>query len=112
MEMRLAILLVLMGTTAGCRYSLYDWGSYERSTMVALCSPEVFAIGVEIERMEGEINRTEERGRTVPPGKYAYLAYLCYESGDSARAVKYFLAEKKTYPESAEFVDGMLERIG
>jgi hypothetical protein len=58
-----------------------------------------------------EIKRSEENHRRVPPGKHAHLGYLYAQAGQTELARLHFRAEKKLFPESAVFMDRLLERL-
>lgn len=97
---------------AGCGPGpIYEWGRYEDSVRRAYSRGSVGDVSAQRQALEGEIVKTEARGRKVPPGKYAHVGYLCYVTGDKAGASRYFQAEKKAFPESARFVDQMLGRL-
>lgn len=104
----LAAVLLLSGCASR---GLYDWGSYEASIERMYLRPERFNVANEITRLSAEVRETAAEGLHVPPGKYAHLGYLHYMSGDQAGAVRYFEAEKRAFPESAVFIDGMLGRM-
>jgi len=96
---------------------LYDWGGYDASVQALYAPPSDTGpdIGVHIRKLQAEIQATESKTQAntpsrVPPGKYAQLAYLYALQGDHAQSAKCFEAEKKLYPDSAQFVDGMLTR--
>ena len=64
------VMLMLLGMT-GCQRTLYDWGSYEQSVLNMYSSHEDFSVAAEIDQLQGEVERTERRGRAIPPGKMA-----------------------------------------
>jgi hypothetical protein len=97
---------------------LYDWGSYDASVQALYAPPSDTGpdIGAHIQKLHAEIQATETDATAnapsrVPPGKYAQLGYLYALQGDKTQATKCFEAEKKLYPESTQFVDGMLTRM-
>ncbi|MHC4201988.1 MAG: DUF4810 domain-containing protein [Planctomycetota bacterium] len=104
----------LAALVSGCMSGTYSyyWGSYEDSVHGMCLKEKGYDSGKEFERLTREIERTEaSRWRLVPPGKYMYVGYLHYLAGDREAAKSYFLKEKEWFPESARFVDGMLERM-
>ncbi len=114
--MRIARELLLGATLAallvpGCQRSLYDWDEYEDSVYRMYLDPDAFDIEDEVRRLSDQIDETILANRAVPPGLRAYLGYLTYLSGDHAAAVAHFKAEKKHFPESSVFVDGLLKRM-
>lgn len=105
-----AALLVL---AAGCQDNhLYSWGTYEGSIRSMYADRGTgFKPQEEVARLAGEVRKTVEENRKVPPGKYAHLGYLCYVSGDMKAARSYFDAEKAAFPEGGKLVDRFVERL-
>jgi hypothetical protein len=104
--------------SAGCQSSLYDWGSYQQSVWRMYAEPagDGADVGKQIDRLAREIRETESRAKPgkpsrVPPGKYAHLGYLYALQGDRLTAGQCFEAEKRLYPESTTFIDGLLARM-
>lgn len=95
----------------GCHRTLYDWGTYEASLFRMYSSRENFSAAKEIDRLQREVERTQRRGRLLPPGKMAHLGYLYLLAGDSARARHCFETEKQLFPESEHFMDFLLARL-
>ncbi|MCC7147334.1 MAG: DUF4810 domain-containing protein [Phycisphaeraceae bacterium] len=114
-------LVLLAGALAGggCAETWqYDWGSYEKSVwlMYAPPSDKGADVGQQIDKLAKEIHKTEERAKPgeasrVPPGKYAHLGYLYAQQGDKINARQCLEAEKRLYPESTRFIDGLLARM-
>ena len=103
-------ILMLLGMT-GCQRTLYDWGSYERSVFSMYSSREDFSVAAEIDQLQGEVERTERKGRAIPPGKMAHLGYLYVMAGDSERARACFEKERELFPEGAVFMEFLLGRL-
>lgn len=104
----------LAALVSGCMSGTYSyyWGSYQDSVRGMCTKDKGYDAGRELERLAREIQRTEaSQWRLVPPGKYMHVGYLHYLAGDREAAKSYFLKEKEWHPESARFVDGMLERM-
>lgn len=118
---RAAAWLALAGAlgASGCQSTWhYDWGSYQHSVWVMYANPqdEGADVGKQIDALAKEIQKTEARAKPneasrVPPGKYAHLGYLYAMQGDQIRARECLAAEKRLYPESARFIDGLLARM-
>lgn len=96
---------------SGCRRGLYDWSGYEASIYRMYLDPDAFDVEDEVQRLSDQIDQTILDNRAAPPGVRAHLGYLSYLSGDHDAAVAHFEAEKKHFPESSVFVDGLLRRI-
>ena len=110
---RQLIVLCLLLTGLGCGPSyMYQWGEYQEMLYAAYIEPGSVDIQDEIGRLSDQVERTEQSGKLVPPGLRAHLASLLYQTGDEEGSASLFLAEKEAFPESAVFVDGMIERMG
>ena len=94
----------------GCQQTLYDWGSYDASVQRLYFNSDK-AVAKDAPKLAGEIQRTLDAGRAVPPGKAAHTGYLFYLAGDHASARKYFRLESDLYPESSRMVDHMIARL-
>ena len=112
------MLIAAVSWLGGCQTTLYDWGSYNASVLelYAPSGMEAQTVGVQIEVLQREITATQSQAKAneasrVPPGKCAQLAYLYAIQGDRVQARQYFEEEKRLYPESARFIDGMLTRL-
>ncbi len=91
--------------------NLYYWGHYEKSIHDMYVEPGKTSFADEIQRLEEQVEKTVSSGKFVPPGLHAHLAYLYVSQGDYATATIHFQAEKAKFPESAHFIDGMIERM-
>lgn len=49
--------------------------------------------------------------RTVPPGIYAEYAYSLFKEGKTEDAIEMFRKEAETYPESAKFIERIIQNI-
>ena len=65
----------------------------------------------QILQMEEQIEQADAEGKPVPPGLHAHLGYLYANDGDDEAAVIHFQREKEEFPESTDFIDGILQRI-
>ena len=90
---------------------LYYWGQYEDSIYSMYMEPGKISLPDEILRLEEQIEKTKASGQSVPPGLHAHLGYLCYTNGDYNSALNHFQSEKEKFPESADFIDGLLGRM-
>jgi hypothetical protein len=107
----IALLPLLLTPTTGCQRTLYDWGTYEESVYRMYASEADFSAAKEVDRLQREVERTEQRQRAIPPGKMAHLGYLYLRVGDNERARSCFERERTLFPESAHFMDFLLGRM-
>ncbi|NJL31424.1 MAG: DUF4810 domain-containing protein [Phycisphaerales bacterium] len=110
--------LLLLATLTGCQSSWrYDWGNYEASVAALYASPsDTPGYGEHIQKLQEDIRLAQSRKKAnepsrVPPGKFAQLGYLYALQGDSHNARINLEQEKTLYPESARFVDSLLEKV-
>jgi hypothetical protein len=61
--------------------------------------------------LEEDISRSQAEGKRVAPGVHAHLGFLYYSQGDVPAAREQFLNERKLFPESATFIDGIIKRM-
>ena len=86
--------------------SLYTWGKYESSLYKYYKKPA--AIDGYMKSLESAIKKGEKRDN-VAPGLYAEAGYVYLSRGDSVTATEYFRKEKDRWPQSARFMDSMIE---
>ncbi len=109
---RVCIALIIAAATSACATpTLYKWGRYEDSIFDMYLEPGSVPVTDEIARLEADIEKTVSSGAFVPPGVHAHLGYLYVSEGDYATAMVHFQSEKKKFPESAHFIDGLIERM-
>jgi hypothetical protein len=102
--------MLLYGCAGGDR-NLYYWGHYEDAIFDMYIEPGKTSTAEAILRLEEQVEKTDASGRYVPPGLHAHLGYLYVREGDYATAIIHFQTEKAKFPESAHFIDGMIERM-
>lgn len=112
---RLRILFVifafsLLGGCAGTAKDTYYWGSYEQLIYDMYVNPGKADPSTQVGELTAAIQQAESRGQPVPPGLYAHLALMYSELGQDEQAKAALIEERKRYPESARFVEGLLER--
>ncbi|MEM7674575.1 MAG: DUF4810 domain-containing protein [Myxococcota bacterium] len=105
--------LAALVTSACAPRSRYYWRAYEPSVYkMELKSDDPGAVQEGITSLNEDLERARSRDQPVPPGFHAHLGYLYTLQGDLGQAVGHFQQEKVLYPESARFIDGLLERLG
>lgn len=105
-----AIALALMTGCATGHKTLYHWGEYETILLDMYTDPGEVDNYTQITKINESITYAESQGLKVAPGIYAHLGMIYAKNGDMPNAISAFENEKKFYPESATFIDGMLSR--
>lgn len=90
--------------------SLYYWGNYEDMIYKMYLKPGEATPLVQIERLTLDIQKAASVGKPVPPGLYAHIGFMHVLQGNKAAAFSAFEEEKARFPESAAFLDGVIER--
>lgn len=111
--MALTVLVTLL-LSSGCatqKPPLYRWGAYEQLVYQMYAEPGKAEPGMQVAKLSEDIGRTQAEGKRVPPGVYAHLGYMHYLQGNQGAAMSAFAAEKALFPESAVFVDAILNRL-
>ncbi len=111
---RLTGVALLAGLIVGCAGGggeIYYWGRYEESIYDMYLQPGNQSLTDEILRLEEQIDKAGASGQPLPPGFHAHLAFLYSQDGDYNAALAHFQLEKELFPESAGFIDGIVERM-
>jgi hypothetical protein len=90
---------------------IYRWGVYENLVYEMYATPGESDPGAHAALLSEDIARTHAEGKRVPPGVHAHLGFLYYSQGYVDAAHEQFVIEKELFPESATFIDGILERM-
>lgn len=80
----------------------YYWGDYTNSLHSFYVDPKAEP---NYEKALADVTSAEANGRKVPPGLYAEYGYAQLSHGNVDKAVEMFEREKRTWPESAVFMD-------
>jgi len=106
------VLVSVLGLSACAQQkTLYDWGVYEQVVYDMYVHPGKADPGTQIAKLTEDVERIKAEGGRVAPGVHAHLGYLYYTQGQPALAQEELTIEKRLFPESAVFVDGMLARM-
>jgi hypothetical protein len=97
----------------GCATSepLYYWGDYEELIYQMYIEPGAADSATQVAKLKEDINKASTAGKPVPPGLHAHLGYMYFLQSDTHAAVLEFEMEKKLFPESTKFVDGLMGRL-
>lgn len=104
--------LVLLLLLAGCQTArpLYFWGQYEALIYQSYVSPEKASADVQVTKLKADLEKAKSADLPSPPGLHAHLGYLYYTLGRFDEAQAEFETEKQLFPESAVFIDRLLQQ--
>lgn len=104
--------LLSLFLVAGCATNkeMYYWGEYEQLIHDAYVEPGSADPQTQIEKLNADIQKSEGLGKKSAPGIYAHLGFLYAVQGKDSQSKTAFMEERSLYPESAIFIDGMLNR--
>jgi hypothetical protein len=107
------LLLVSSLIMTGCETSkpLYFWGDYETLVYEMYIEPGAADPATQVQKLTEDISEAGAKGMHVPPGLHAHLGYMYFLQGNTHDARLEFETEKKLFPESAKFVDGLMGRL-
>jgi hypothetical protein len=104
--------LFLFCFATGCApNTLFQWGDYEKFLYKRFNKPGSLTTQEEIISIENHLEQTYAKQLFPPPGLHAHLGYLYISEGKRDRALEHFIAEKKQFPESTHFINGIIERM-
>jgi hypothetical protein len=111
--LKIGVLLVSCSLMTGCATSepLYFWGNYEDLIYQMYLEPGSADSATQVAKLKEDINKASNVGKPVPPGLHTHLGYMYFLQSDTHAAVLEFETEKKLFPESAKFIDGLMGRL-
>lgn len=101
------LLLLLFVSGCASQPSLYRWGEYEGQLYSHL--QNTGSIEQQIASLEKTL-ATGDQARKPGPGLHAHLGLLYGKSGRGDLMLKHWETEKSLYPESAPYLDFLLQR--
>ena len=108
---RLLLVSCLILTGCATSESLYFWGDYEDLVYQMYIEPGAADPATQTQKLKEDISKASAEGKPVPPGMHAHLGYMYFLQSDTHAAVREFETEKKLFPDSAKFVDGLMGRL-
>jgi hypothetical protein len=114
----LAALVLIGSALAGCggnqgpKAPVYGWGGYDDLVYSMYANPGEATPEAQISQLSAGIEEATSAGLQAGPGVYAHLGYMHYLTGNLGAAHSAFEQERTLYPESAVFVNGLLEQLG
>lgn len=107
-------LIMILGSVmwmTGCTTDFYHWGRYEYALYNAYAHPEEWDRIRLIDLMEEDREKARTTDRPLPPGWHGHMGLLYYDDGQLDRALAEFQAEQQQFPESAPFMNHLLNRM-
>lgn len=92
-------------------HGLYQWGSYEDQVYAMYTTESKTSPQEQLAKLEADGEKARASNRTPPPGYYAHIGYLYFETGNPERAVASFQTEKTLFPESRPYMDRLISRF-
>ena len=91
--------------------SLYEWGNYDQWLYENYKNPQNDEeLYVELTALITEFeSRKNPSVKPLAPGLYAEYGFLLMRRGENERAIEYYNKERALWPESAYFMDSMIE---
>lgn len=103
--------LVLLLVGCANNQTMYHWGNYEQLVYEMYKNPGKATPDQQLDTLRNDIEIAASKGKPVPPGVHAHMGMLYASVGDREQAKQALNEELVRYPESAIFVDGMLNRL-
>lgn len=108
----LYIISIICISITGCAEpSLYHWGEYESLTYDIFHNPGKADPLTQILKLREDIETAHAEGKMVPPGIHAHLGYMYYLQQNLSEAREAFETEKRLFPESETFINGIIKRM-
>lgn len=85
----------------------YYYGAYPEAIYSYFKADET-SVGEQIMILEQVIEQARGKGKPVAPGVHAHLGMLYFESGNTEQGVTQFEQEKALFPESAAYLDFLM----
>ena len=111
---RIFLLLGLSLVMAGCapkQQTLYEWEGYQPS-IYSYFVPSKHDVQAQIATLEKTIEKAQAKGTRAAPGMHAHLAWLYFSLGRDEDGIGHLVTEKQLFPESATFINFLIEKQG
>jgi hypothetical protein len=102
--------LVLLTGCAAKVPTLYQWGGYQEQIYTRYSEPGKTPVEAQIIALEADAQKAAGSGGKMPPGYYAHLGALYFQSGKPAQAVASFEVEKTAFPEATVYMDLLIKQ--
>lgn len=105
--------LIFLLFTSACASSVSDagyyWGNYSKTSYLLVSEPSDESLQIHLEGLEKIVEESKDRELRVPPGIYAEIGYALTKLGRENEAARFFHMERQLYPESAPFLDAVVQ---
>ncbi len=105
-----ALLATLIMTGCATRSSLYQWGSYENQVYAMYADQGKTSPQEQIAQLEADIEKARAANKALPPGHYAHLGYLYFQTGRREQAIASFETEERLFPEARPYMTRLIAR--
>lgn len=105
----LTLSAVLVSGCANRPAPLYAWGSYQ-TQVYAHFKAQKTSPQEQLLALEKDLELAAAKGATPPPGFHAHMGLLHLSLGQDGQAAQAFLTEKRLFPESAAYVDFLMNK--
>jgi hypothetical protein len=110
----LLLVTLLITTATGCAHQatppLYQWEHYQPQVHQYLTGDKT-SPQEQLQTLQTDLQKIQTSGGKVPPGYYAHLGLLYGEQGDLLQFAQHLELEKKTFPESAGFMNFLMRNF-
>ena len=106
----IGISLALVGCAQNAQ-THYEWAGYQPS-IYSYFVPSKHDAQAQVATLETTIEKAQAKGSRAAPGMHAHLALLYFNLGRNEEGVGHLVTEKQLFPESAEFVNYLIEQQG
>lgn len=108
-----AVVALGLLVSVGCApRPLYHWGHYEELVYEMYTAPGKAEPAVQVDKLTRDVAEAQTKGLRVPPGVHLHLGHMYFLEGNAAAAREELETEKRLFPESAVFVNRLLEQMG
>jgi len=103
-----AVCAALTGCAAP-RQPLYAWNDYQPQVYQYLKDDGSTGAEDQLLKLEETRQKVQAEGKALPPGYRAHMALLYSKTGNNEKTVEQLAEEKQYFPESATFMDTLLQ---
>ena len=104
----LSFIILALGACS-TKNTMYYWGHYEPLIYESYRNPGKIPPEQQIEKLQEDKQKALSKNKRMPPGFHAYLGTLYFQTQKLFEAQHEFEIEKTEYPESAVFMDRLID---